>query len=92
MIQPRMMQLRRLVIGEAGRFPELGRLFYDSGPGRTIDTLAATFENLAARGALRLEEPAAGPVAVTLACVWGGDRFGELARFFAGVGGALRLP
>ena len=26
------MQLRRLVIGEAGRFPELGRLLYDSGP------------------------------------------------------------
>ena len=56
-IQPRMMQLRRLVIGEAGRFPELGRLFYDSGPGRTIDTLAATFESLAARGMLRLQDP-----------------------------------
>ena len=56
-IQPRMMQLRRLVIGEAGRFPELGRLFHDSGPGRTIDTLAATFESLAARGTLRLQDP-----------------------------------
>lgn len=56
-IRPSVMQLRRLVIGEAGRFPELGRLFYDSGPGRTIGTLAATFENLAARGALRLEDP-----------------------------------
>lgn len=56
-IQPRVMQLRRLVIGEAGRFPELGRLFYDSGPGRTIDALAATFENLAARGTLRLQDP-----------------------------------
>ena len=56
-IQPRMMQLRRLVIGEAGRFPELGQLFYDRGPGRTIGTLAATFETLAAQGALRLEDP-----------------------------------
>jgi TetR/AcrR family transcriptional regulator, mexJK operon transcriptional repressor len=56
-IQPRVMQLRRLVIGEAGRFPELGRLFYDSGPGRTIDALAATFESLAARGTLRLQDP-----------------------------------
>jgi AcrR family transcriptional regulator len=55
--QPRVMQLRRLVIGEAGRFPELGHLFYDRGPGRTIGTLAATFESLAARGALRLEDP-----------------------------------
>ena len=56
-IQPRMMQLRRLVIGEAGRFPELGRLSYDRGPGRTITALAATFESLAAQGALRLEDP-----------------------------------
>jgi TetR/AcrR family transcriptional regulator, mexJK operon transcriptional repressor len=55
--QPRVMQLRRLVIGEAGRFPELGRLFYDSGPGRTIDALAATFESLSARGTLRLQNP-----------------------------------
>jgi TetR/AcrR family transcriptional regulator, mexJK operon transcriptional repressor len=56
-IQPRVMQLRRLVIGEAGRFPELGRLFYDNGPGRTIDALTATFEGLAARGTLRLQDP-----------------------------------
>jgi TetR/AcrR family transcriptional repressor of mexJK operon len=56
-IQPRMMQLRRLVTAEAARFPELGRLFYENGPGRTVDTLAATFQHLAARGALRLEDP-----------------------------------
>ena len=56
-IQPRVMQLRRLVISEANRFPELGRLFYDGGPGRTIDALAATFESLAARGTLRLQDP-----------------------------------
>ena len=31
-IQPRLLQLRRLVISEAGRFPELGRLFYERGP------------------------------------------------------------
>jgi TetR/AcrR family transcriptional repressor of mexJK operon len=44
-------------LARAGRFPELGRLFYDSGPGRTIDTLAVTFESLAARGTLRLQDP-----------------------------------
>src|SRR5215470_17792035 len=43
-IQPRILQLRRLVIGEVARFPELGRTFYDQGPGRTIAALAATFE------------------------------------------------
>lgn len=56
-MQPRILQLRRLVIGEAGRFPELGRAFYEQGPGRTIAALAAVFERLAARGALQLDDP-----------------------------------
>jgi TetR/AcrR family transcriptional regulator, mexJK operon transcriptional repressor len=55
-IQPRILQLRRLVIGEVARFPELGRTFYDQGPGRTIAALAATFERLAARGLLQLDD------------------------------------
>jgi hypothetical protein len=45
------------VIGEAGRFPELGRTFYEQGPGRTITALATVFERLAARGALQLDDP-----------------------------------
>jgi TetR/AcrR family transcriptional regulator, mexJK operon transcriptional repressor len=56
-IQPQILQLRRLVIGEAGRFPELGRTFYEQGPGRTIAALASAFEGLAARGALQLDDP-----------------------------------
>jgi TetR/AcrR family transcriptional regulator, mexJK operon transcriptional repressor len=56
-IQPRVLQLRRLVIGEAGRFPELGRTFYEQGPGRTIAALATAFERLAARGMLQLDDP-----------------------------------
>jgi AcrR family transcriptional regulator len=56
-IQPRILQLRRLVIGEVARFPELGQTFYERGPGRTIDAMAATFERLAARGLLRLDDP-----------------------------------
>jgi TetR/AcrR family transcriptional repressor of mexJK operon len=52
-MQPRILQLRRLVIGEAGRFPELGRTFYEQGPGRTIAALATVFERLADRGVLR---------------------------------------
>src|SRR6202163_4362824 len=43
-LQPRVLELRRLVIGEASRFPELGRAFYERGPGRTIDALAQAFE------------------------------------------------
>jgi TetR/AcrR family transcriptional repressor of mexJK operon len=54
---PRLLQLRRLVIGESGRFPQLGRLFYERGPGRTIDALATMFEQLASRGELELDDP-----------------------------------
>jgi AcrR family transcriptional regulator len=56
-LQPRIMQLRRLVIGEASRFPELGRRFHEQGPGRTIAALADAFERLAARGLLHLDDP-----------------------------------
>jgi TetR/AcrR family transcriptional regulator, mexJK operon transcriptional repressor len=56
-MEPRLLQLRRLVIGEAGRFPQLGRLFYERGPGRTIDALAMLFERLASQGALELDDP-----------------------------------
>ena len=54
---PRLLQLRRLVIGEAGRFPELGRTYYERGPGRSADTLASQFRALAARGLLRVDDP-----------------------------------
>jgi TetR/AcrR family transcriptional regulator, mexJK operon transcriptional repressor len=56
-MQPHLMQLRRLVIAEAGRFPELGRAFYERGAGRTIAALAASFERLTARGLLRADHP-----------------------------------
>jgi TetR/AcrR family transcriptional repressor of mexJK operon len=56
-MQPRILQLRRLVIGEAGRFPELGRTFYEQGPGRTIAALATVFERLADRGVLQPGDP-----------------------------------
>jgi TetR/AcrR family transcriptional regulator, mexJK operon transcriptional repressor len=56
-MQPRLLQLRRLVIGEAARFPELGRTFYEQGPGRTVAALATAFERLAERGVLQLDDP-----------------------------------
>jgi TetR/AcrR family transcriptional repressor of mexJK operon len=56
-MQPRLMQLRRLVIGEANRFPELGRGFYERGAGRSIAGLAAAFERLTARGQLHAHDP-----------------------------------
>lgn len=57
-IQPRVLQLRRLVIGEAGRFPELGGVFYERGPGRTLAALKEVFAELDRRGLLDLSDPA----------------------------------
>ncbi|MEO7689946.1 MAG: TetR/AcrR family transcriptional regulator C-terminal domain-containing protein, partial [Sphingomonas sp.] len=54
-LTPRLMQLRRVVIGEVGRFPELGKALYESGPRRAMAAMAATFERLAERGLLRVE-------------------------------------
>jgi TetR/AcrR family transcriptional repressor of mexJK operon len=56
-LQPQLMQLRRLVIAEATRFPQLGKVFFDQGPRRTMDALADAFSTLAARGLLRVDDP-----------------------------------
>lgn len=54
---PRLLQLRRLVIGEVGRFPELARALYESGPNRAIAALAAVFSRLGERGMLSVDDP-----------------------------------
>ena len=51
---PALMQLRRLVIAEAERFPELGQALYDGGPGRAIAGLAAAMTHWTKRGLLRV--------------------------------------
>jgi TetR/AcrR family transcriptional regulator, mexJK operon transcriptional repressor len=56
-MQPQVLRLRRLIIGEAGRFPELGRTYQERGPGRTVVALAAYFQRLAERGLLRMDDP-----------------------------------
>lgn len=56
-LAPDVLRLRRLVIAEADRFPQLGRSYYERGPGRTADALAVHFHRLAQRGLLRLEDP-----------------------------------
>jgi TetR/AcrR family transcriptional repressor of mexJK operon len=56
-MRPRILQLRRLVISEAARFPELGRTFYEQGLERTVVALGETFAALAARGLLSDSDP-----------------------------------
>jgi len=55
--EPRVLQLRRLIIGEAGRFPALGRTYWREGFERALATLAAGFQRLVDRGLLRLDDP-----------------------------------
>jgi TetR/AcrR family transcriptional repressor of mexJK operon len=53
---PKLMQLRRLVIAEADRFPELGRALYDGGPGRAIAGLAVHIQRWADRDLLSISD------------------------------------
>jgi AcrR family transcriptional regulator len=58
-LTPRLMQLRRLVIGEANRFPALGRALYDGGPGRAVAGLTSAIARWSDRGLLAVEDPRA---------------------------------
>ncbi len=55
--QPHLIQLRRIIIAEAERFPELARTWYANGPERAHATLAEQFHALAQRGLLRVDDP-----------------------------------
>ncbi|MBO6902576.1 MAG: TetR/AcrR family transcriptional regulator [Rhizobiaceae bacterium] len=57
-LTPRIMQLRRLVIGEVSRFPDLARVLYERGPQRAMGELADLFSQLAADGLLAVKDPA----------------------------------
>lgn len=56
-LTPRLMQLRRMVIGESGRFPDLGVALYSEGPGRAIERLAQAIERFDAVGSLSVADP-----------------------------------
>lgn len=49
--------LYRVVLSEAGRFPELGRIFYESGPSRVANALAAYLARQHALGVLETPQP-----------------------------------
>ncbi|MBC2667433.1 TetR/AcrR family transcriptional regulator [Novosphingobium flavum] len=57
MSSPHGVGLHRLVMGEAKRFPEMGRIFYESAPERTLKILAAHFEKAMASGILAPADP-----------------------------------
>ena len=57
-LQEPVVQLRRLVVGEANRVPELAQLYYDQAPARTLAAFADCFSALHDRGLLHVPEPA----------------------------------
>ena len=57
-LTPGLMQLRRLVISEVQRFPELARELYERGAGRAIGAMAALFETLRQDGLLAFSDAA----------------------------------
>ncbi|KRC59103.1 TetR family transcriptional regulator [Agromyces sp. Root81] len=54
---PRVLKLRRLVIGEVERFPDLARALYENGPERAIRSLAVTMAEFTDRGLLAADDP-----------------------------------
>ncbi|WP_234147999.1 TetR/AcrR family transcriptional regulator [Sphingobium sufflavum] len=68
---PDAISLHRLVVAEAGRFPEMGRIFYDRAPLQTYVLLAEFLEGVMARGLIRAEEPMQAARLLVTLCVSG---------------------
>ena len=58
-LSPEGVALTRTVIADAPRFPELARIYYEAGPALGKARLAAYLADQAARGTLRIDDPAA---------------------------------
>jgi TetR/AcrR family transcriptional regulator, mexJK operon transcriptional repressor len=91
-MQPHLVRMRRVIIGEADRFPDLARAWYERGPERGYETMADRFRALAQRGRLRVDDPLLAAqhfhwlvlsVPLNQAMFGGGEEFptGELERY-----------
>lgn len=58
-LSPRILRLRRLVIGEEARFPELARVLWQHGPERAVEALAGHVARLGDAGWLSVADPRA---------------------------------
>ncbi|MFI6501248.1 TetR/AcrR family transcriptional regulator [Nonomuraea typhae] len=56
-MQPPLLRMRRVLIGEADRFPHLARAWYENGPERSCAIFAGWFEALDRRGLLHAPDP-----------------------------------
>lgn len=56
-MHPELLALRRLVIGEVGRFPQIGEVWWRGGPARVTRELAPQLQRLADNNELVLDDP-----------------------------------
>lgn len=56
-LAPETLAWDRMMAGEARRKPDLGRVFFDCGPRRTVIVLTEFFRALAARGGIHIPDP-----------------------------------
>jgi AcrR family transcriptional regulator len=54
---PRMLGLYRVIVAEGGRFPELGRVFFNFGPKQGYERLAANLRAWNAQGKISVRDP-----------------------------------
>jgi hypothetical protein len=57
LLSPQAIAIFRVVVAESARFPELGRIFFDSGPNQVRENLADYLRKAAGRGQLVVEDP-----------------------------------
>ncbi len=57
-VNSRVPALRRLVISEVSRFPDLAAAYYEKAPARVLGALAEHFSRFGRRGLLRVDDPA----------------------------------
>jgi len=56
-LQPHVLALRRLIIAEAERFPDLARTYFEQAPARAIDVIASALQTYIERGLLATDDP-----------------------------------
>jgi TetR/AcrR family transcriptional regulator, mexJK operon transcriptional repressor len=56
-LQPHVLALRRLIIAEAERFPDLARTYFEQGPARAIEAVAHALQTYIERGLLAADDP-----------------------------------
>ena len=57
LLTPESLGMHRVVVGESGRFPELGRMFYDMGPKVILTKIASYLSDLMDQGVMRRADP-----------------------------------